>query len=175
MVIVLLFLATPFIELYVLLQVADSVGVVNTIGLLALVSIVGAWLVRREGLGVLRRAQQELAEGRLPERQLVDGLLVLCGGVLMLTPGFFTDVFGFTLMFPPTRVLYRVILLRRFARRVTRGGTVWVASDRSDGDWTGRPPGHSHPGHDSDFLDRHLEQGRWGGHDHGHPDGGFRD
>ncbi|HIG25119.1 MAG TPA: FxsA family protein [Acidimicrobiia bacterium] len=135
---IILFLAIPFVELWVLLQVADSAGLGNTIFLLALVSIVGAWLVRREGLGVLRRAQKELAEGNLPGRQLVDGLLVLFGGALMLTPGFFTDALGFTMLFPPTRFFYRAILSRRLLRRAggsmgeTTGGVQWVYSERHD-------------------------------------------
>ena len=76
LVLFLIFVVTPIVELAVIVQVAGSTGVMNTIGLLVLVSLVGAWLVRREGLGILRRAQAELAEGRMPGRELVDGLLV---------------------------------------------------------------------------------------------------
>ena len=90
-------------ELAVIVQVAGSTGVLNTIGLLVLVSVVGAWLVRREGLGILRRAQREAAAGRIPGREMVDGLLVLGAGALMLTPGFVTDAVGLALLFPPTR------------------------------------------------------------------------
>ena len=63
---VLVFLVTPIVELYLIVQVAGEVGVLNTIALLILVSVVGAWLVRREGLGILRRAQEEMAQGRVP-------------------------------------------------------------------------------------------------------------
>ncbi len=79
LVLFLVFVVTPIVELAVIVQVAGSTGVMNTIGLLVLVSLVGAWLVRREGLGILRRAQAELAEGRMPGRELVDGLLVDAG------------------------------------------------------------------------------------------------
>ncbi len=118
-----LFVVTPIVELYLIVQVAGEVGVLNTIALLFLVSGVGAWLVRREGLGILRKAQEEMAQGRIPGRQLVDGLMVLFGGALMLTPGFATDALGLSLLFPPTRVLLRGVASRWFGRRVASGGT----------------------------------------------------
>ena len=121
LVLFLIFVVTPIVELVVIVQVAGSTGVMNTIGLLVLVSLVGAWLVRREGLGILRRAQAELAEGRMPGRELVDGLLVLFGGALMLTPGFATDALGLSLLFPPTRMLLRASTARWFGRRMERG------------------------------------------------------
>lgn len=116
-----LFLVTPIVELYLIVQVAGEVGVLNTIALLVLISAVGAWLVKREGLGILRRAEAEMAAGRLPGRQLVDGFLVLFGGALMLTPGFATDALGLSLLFPPTRMLLRASTSRWFARRMAKG------------------------------------------------------
>jgi UPF0716 protein FxsA len=118
---ILLFIVTPIVELYLIVQVAGEVGVLNTIALLFLVSVVGAWLVRREGLGILRKAQEEMAQGRVPGRQLVDGLLVLFGGALMLTPGFATDALGLSLLFPPTRALLRAVASRWFGRRMANG------------------------------------------------------
>ncbi len=115
------FLVTPIVELYLIVQVAGEVGVLNTIALLVLISAVGAWLVKREGLGILRKAEAEMAAGRIPGRQLVDGLLVLFGGALMLTPGFATDALGLSLLFPPTRMLLRASTARWFGRRMERG------------------------------------------------------
>ena len=109
LVLFLIFVVTPIVELTVIVQVAGSTGVMNTIGLLILVSLVGAWLVRREGLGILRRAQAELAKGRMPGRELVDGLLVLLAGALMLTPGFVTDAVGLALLLPPVRAILRSV------------------------------------------------------------------
>ena len=88
------FLIIPLVEIWILIQVADSAGLLNTIGLLIILSVIGAWLVKREGLSVFRKAQNELVQGQLPERQILDGLLILFGGALMLTPGFFTDFIG---------------------------------------------------------------------------------
>jgi len=136
----LVFLVTPIVELVVIVRVAGSAGVLNTIGLLVLVSVVGAWLVRREGLGILRRAQRELADGRMPGKELVDGLLVLLAGALMLTPGFVTDAVGLLLLFPPVRAVIRHVTTRRLGRSVRDGRTRWQvggsgagAGQRGDG------------------------------------------
>tara|TARA_B100000953_G_C17670527_1_gene308595 strand:+ start:7 stop:387 length:381 start_codon:yes stop_codon:yes gene_type:complete len=120
-VLVVAFLAVPIVEIYLIVEVARYAGIFNTVALLILVSVAGAWMVRREGLGILRRAQDELAAGRAPGRQVVDGLLVLVAGALMLTPGFATDALGLALLFPPSRIAVREILIRRFARRVNLG------------------------------------------------------
>ena len=115
---VVLFIGVPFAEIYVLLQVGHAIGVLNTLGLLVLVSIVGAWLAKREGLGVLRRMQAALEAGRVPGKELVDGFLILLAAALMLTPGFLTDVAAILLLLPPVRALVRRELRRRFARRI---------------------------------------------------------
>ena len=129
----LVFLVTPIVELVVIVRVSGSAGVLNTIGLLVLVSVVGAWMVRREGLGILRRAQQEAAQGRIPGREIVDGLLVLGAGALMLTPGFVTDIVGLVLLFPPTRALVRAVVIRRLDRSMASGRTTlgfgWQGQD----------------------------------------------
>ena len=133
----LVFVVTPIVELSVIVQVAGSTGVLNTIGLLVLVSVVGAWLVRREGLGILRRAQEEAAQGRIPGREIVDGLLVLGAGALMLTPGFVTDAVGLALLFPPTRAVIRAMTTRRLTRSMASGRTTfrygWRGEDPSSG------------------------------------------
>jgi len=133
----LVFVVTPIVELAVIVQVAGSTGVLNTIGLLVLVSVVGAWLVRREGLDILRRAQEEAAQGRIPGREIVDGLLVLGAGALMLTPGFVTDAVGLALLFPPTRALVRAMATRRLTRSMVSGRTTfrygWRGEDPSSG------------------------------------------
>ncbi|MEE2768022.1 MAG: FxsA family protein [Actinomycetota bacterium] len=115
------FLVVPVVEIYLIVEVAQAAGILNTVALLILVSVVGAWMVRREGLGIFRRAQGELAAGRVPGRHMVDGLLVLVAGVLMLTPGFATDALGLILLFPPSRITVREIIIRRFTRRVSLG------------------------------------------------------
>src|SRR5688572_19208291 len=118
----LLFLVVPFAELYVLLVVGSTIGFVETIGVLVLVSVVGAWLVKREGLGVLRRAEARVRQGSVPGRELVDGVLILFAGALLLTPGFLTDIVGVLLLLPPVRAALRGATVRWLRRRaiVTR-------------------------------------------------------
>jgi UPF0716 protein FxsA len=115
---VILFIGVPFAELYVLIQVGHAIGVLDTLGLLLLVSIVGAWLAKREGLGVLRRMQAAVDAGRVPGTELLDGFLILMAAALMLTPGFLTDIVAILLLLPPVRAGLRRELRRRFARRI---------------------------------------------------------
>jgi UPF0716 protein FxsA len=112
-----LFVVLPIAELAVIVQVADGIGIPETIALLILVSVSGAWLCKREGLGVLRRIQTSLDRHQLPTRDLADGGLILLAGALLLTPGFITDVIGILLLLPPTRAVFRGVVLAVLARR----------------------------------------------------------
>jgi len=117
-VLALLFVALPFVELYVIVQVSHVFGVLPTLAILLLVSVGGAWLVKREGFSVIRRAQARMNEGRVPGRELVDGMLILFAGVLLLTPGFITDAVGILLLLPPVRAAVRFAALRYLSKRV---------------------------------------------------------
>jgi UPF0716 protein FxsA len=114
----LVFLVVPVAELAVLIAVGSEIGVLNTIALLILVSVIGAWLAKREGLGVLRRIQAQLDAGRMPGAELVDGFLVLFAAALLLTPGFLTDCLAVALLLPPVRAVVRRTLRRYFAARI---------------------------------------------------------
>lgn len=113
----LLFLVVPFVELFVLIQVGQLIGALPTIALLVIVSVVGAWLVKREGLGVVRRAQEQVRRGQVPATELVDGILILFAGALLLTPGFFTDLLGIALLIPVVRVAVRGVAAKQLSRR----------------------------------------------------------
>ncbi|MFN0089556.1 MAG: FxsA family protein [Acidimicrobiales bacterium] len=117
-VLALLFLVVPIAELYLIVQTAQAFGVLETIALLIVVSALGGWLVKREGLGLLARIQGQLKRGELPGASLVDGFLVLFAGALLLTPGFLTDLLGIALLLPPVRAAVRTVLMRRFRHRV---------------------------------------------------------
>jgi UPF0716 protein FxsA len=108
------FVVMPLIELYVFVQVGDSIGFLNTIFVMIVISLVGAWLARHEGIGVLQRIRQQLDAGSMPTDHLIDGALVLAGGLLLLLPGFVSDMVGLLVLFPPTRALARNALRRRF-------------------------------------------------------------
>jgi len=114
----LVFVGVPFAEIYVLLQVGHAIGIVDTFALLILISMVGAWLAKREGLGVLRRMQATVNAGRVPGVELIDGFLILLAAALMITPGFLTDIVGILLLLPPVRAGMRLSLRRYFVRRI---------------------------------------------------------
>lgn len=125
LVLVLLFLGLPFAELYVIFQVGHAIGILDTIAVMLIISVVGAWLARHEGFFVIRRIQDCLATGRVPADEMLDGALVLAGGLLLLTPGFVTDAFGLLLLFPPSRAVARAYVRRRMRLRVETPGRWW--------------------------------------------------
>jgi len=130
-VLVVLFLILPLLELAVIIQVGQWLGVLDTLALLLVLSIGGAWIVKRQGLGLLARIRREIAQGDVPTATLIDGGLIGFAGVLLVAPGFVTDAFGLLLLLPPVRALVRAGLRRRFVSRATRPGS--------------RPPGGSYP------------------------------
>ena len=126
----LVFLVVPIAELYVIVQVAGGIGVPQTILLLIAISVIGAWLARVAGVGVLRRLQRTIRAGKVPSAEVVDGGLVLLAGALMITPGFLSDVLAIALLLPPTQALARNALLRRVR---ARGGLFGVVASGAQG------------------------------------------
>jgi len=112
---VLLFVAVPIAELYVIIQIGQAIGALPTIALLILASVLGAALMRSQGRAGWRRFNAATAEGRVPGREVIDGALIILGGALLLTPGFLSDILGLILLLPPTRAIVRGMLARRFA------------------------------------------------------------
>jgi UPF0716 protein FxsA len=121
-VLVLLFIVLPIAELYVIIQIGGAIGVLPTLGLLVLDSLVGAALARSQSRAAWERFNRALAEGRVPGREVFDGAMIIVGGALLLTPGFITDVFGLLLLIPPTRDLLRLFLTRSVSKRA---GVAW--------------------------------------------------
>ncbi|HKH16694.1 MAG TPA: FxsA family protein [Solirubrobacteraceae bacterium] len=116
---VVLFIAVPIAELAVIIQVGQAIGVWWTIAILVADSILGSLLMRSQGRAVWRRFNSTLQVGRAPAREVADGVLVIFGGALLLTPGFLTDVLGLLLLLPPTRAVIRRLFLRQAMRRIT--------------------------------------------------------
>ena len=116
-VLVVLFLLVPLAELFVIIQVGQAFGALNTIGLLIVISAVGAWLAKREGTGVWQRFQRQVQSGAVPGREIADGVMILFAGALLMTPGFLTDLLGISLLLPPVRAVVRAALMKRAARR----------------------------------------------------------
>ncbi len=99
----LFFLIVPFIEIYLLLQLGGIIGVLPTIFMVVFTAILGAWLLRKEGFATWQRFQNTLAQGQIPAREMIEGPILLVGGALLLTPGFFTDIMGFACLIPAAR------------------------------------------------------------------------
>ncbi|HEY6776317.1 MAG TPA: FxsA family protein [Thermoleophilaceae bacterium] len=139
-----LFILVPLAELYVILKVGDAIGAIWTILLLAADSVLGSLLLRAQGRSVWRRFNTALAEGKMPHREVIDGVLVVFGGAFLITPGFITDVVGLVLLIPPTRSLVRRLLVSRLGRRLAVGAAT-RGRMRYDVDGTARedpsPPG----------------------------------
>ncbi|GAA0967140.1 hypothetical protein GCM10009555_010440 [Acrocarpospora macrocephala] len=150
------FLVVPVLEIWLLIQIGSVIGGWQTVGLLIADSLLGAWLVRREGRRAWAALQNALQSGRMPDRELADGGMIVAGGALLLTPGFITDIFGFFLILPFTRPLARRGLTWFLGRRVR------VMAARSPYGPLLNQPGPGRPGNvvpgqvldDDDFAER---------------------
>ena len=142
---IILFIVVPILELYVIIQVGQLIGVVPTLILLLADALLGSMLLKHQGRGAWRRFNEALAARRFPGREVADGVLIVIGGTLLLTPGFITDIFGIFLLLPPTRAIARRVL-----KRFTIGRFAVVGVGSSGG--FGPPPGAGpRPSRDYDF------------------------
>ncbi len=128
----LLFTAVPLVELYLLISIGQVIGAMNTILLVLLTGIVGAWLAQREGVRTIGRIQALLANGEMPGKELIDALLILVAGFVLITPGVVTDVLGLLLLFPVTRSVIRNWLAKNFQQRIS-DQTVTIVYHDSNG------------------------------------------
>jgi UPF0716 protein FxsA len=141
---IVLFIVFPIAELYLIYKVGDAIGIVWTLLLLAADSVIGSILLRSQGRAAWRRLNEALVAGRMPHREVQDGVLIIFGGAFLITPGFITDVLGLLMLLPPTRPLVRRLAMRALRRRVERQ----VARPRGDYDVEGSaaetqpPPRH---------------------------------
>jgi UPF0716 protein FxsA len=120
--VVLIFILVPIAELYVIIKVGGAIGVLPTLALLLADAVLGSMLLRHQGRAAWIRFNRALAEGRLPHKEVFDGVLVIIGGTLLLTPGFLTDILGLILLIPPTRAVVRAMSARWVRRRMAMGG-----------------------------------------------------
>jgi UPF0716 protein FxsA len=123
----LLLLVVPIAELWVIVEVAGALGILETLALLVLVSVAGAWLLKQQGMATWLRLKRSLERGDIPAEEVTDGALILLGGALLLTPGFLTDLVGLTLLLPPSRAVIKGSF-RRFV--VKWAGRRWGVAPR---------------------------------------------
>lgn len=136
------FIVLPIVEMVILIKVGGIIGALNTIGLVLLTAIVGAALLRQQGLATLFKANQRLNSGELPAREVAEGLILAVGGALLLTPGFVTDTIGFLCLLPWTRQWLAGMALKRMvvasssqsSFTFTAGGQNPFGQRRPDGD-----------------------------------------
>jgi len=139
-----IFIAVPLIEMIILIQVGGLIGAIPTVALVVLTATLGIWLLKLEGLATLARVQEKLDQGQIPETELLEGIMLLVGGALLLTPGFITDAMGFICLLPGLRrPLARWIIHRGLLRAMNFSGSSFTSGTFSSGSFTTRsiPPG----------------------------------
>ena len=118
---VVLFTLVPLVELYILIKVGGMIGALNTILIIAATGVLGAALAKSQGLQVMQKINRSAEQGRFPAQELMDGLFILLGGFTLLTPGFITDLLGLSMLFPPTRSLYKRLFKRMIQNKMETG------------------------------------------------------
>ncbi|MDY0137082.1 MAG: FxsA family protein [Thiomicrospira sp.] len=152
---VVVFILVPLFELYVLIEVGSVIGALPTIFLTVATAILGAWLMRHQGLQVMQEAQLAMAKGEAPEQQVIEGVLIFLGGALLLLPGLVSDTLGLILLVPPLRAAFARAWLRRVAQqRAARSGVV-------EAEWQVKEAGAKHIEFKS-TQDGKIIEGEWG-------------
>lgn len=123
--IILLLILIPAADIGLLLFSGKTIGVLPTIACIILTGVIGAYLAKREGLETIRKARQQLRDGHIPGEAVLDGICILIGGTLLITPGFITDIVGFLMLFPLTRKPFKWGL-KRFFRKWTNRGNIKI-------------------------------------------------
>jgi len=118
---ILIFIVVPLIEILLLIEIGNRIGALNTILIIVLTAILGASMMRQQGFTIMRNIQRDLSQGRMPTGELINGALVLVGGIVLLTPGFLTDAVGFILLIPATRGFIRKKIQRLIRRKIESG------------------------------------------------------
>ena len=116
-----LFVIVPVTELYILIEVGKKIGSLTTIGIIILTGIIGAYLVKSQGFMILKKIQNDLNEGIMPGDSLIQGAIILSGGILLLTPGFVTDIIGFIFLIPVSRRVVKKYLLKWLKGKIKEG------------------------------------------------------
>jgi len=128
---ILLFTLVPLIELAILIKIGQYMGVAYTIGIVLLTGVAGAYLAKMQGLVTLQKIQEDINQGMMPADKLFDGVLILCSGILLLTPGLLTDIIGFMGLIPLTRNLLKRWVKAKVEDIISQGKVITVTSFKS--------------------------------------------
>lgn len=118
---ILIFIIVPLMEILLLIEIGSRIGTLNTISIIIVTGILGGYMMRHQGFAILTNIRMDLSQGRMPTGELINGALVLAGGILLLTPGFFTDAVGFVLLIPTTRGFVRKKIQLLIQRKIESG------------------------------------------------------
>jgi UPF0716 protein FxsA len=127
----LLFTVIPVIELYTLIKVGQTIGALNTIAMVIIIGAIGAALAKSQGYQIMVKIQNTLNRGQMPGKELIEGAMILVGGVLLITPGFFSDVIGIFFLFPVTRKFFIFLAMKYLKRRIQNKQTFYYSRDYS--------------------------------------------
>ena len=133
----LLFIAIPIVEMWLLITVGQHFGAVLTVALVLTTAVIGVYWLRQQGFSTLTRLNQRLSSGQLPAREIAESVILTVGGALLLTPGFATDLLGFSCLFPFTRVLWANLALSRIQAHIKAGVMTNASMMGQQGGWAG--------------------------------------
>jgi len=122
---ILAFTVIPVIELWILIRLGSEIGILNTILIVFLTGVVGAFLAKKEGLGIVNRIRIDMSQGKMPADELINGLCVLVGGAMLLTPGIFTDLIGLSLVIPGTRNFIKTKMREKMKKGIESGTIIY--------------------------------------------------
>lgn len=118
---ILIFTIIPLLELFILIQISNYLGIIFTISLVAITGLTGAYLTKKQGTSVLTKIRKAIAEGMMPADSLIDGFLILIGGIMLITPGIMTDIGGFSCIIPFTRKIVKKLTVKQFNNLIKTG------------------------------------------------------
>lgn len=136
---VLLFTVIPALELFLLFRIGALVGGMNTFAIIIMTGVIGAALAKSQGIAIAQNVQKQLAKGEIPANEMIQGLLVLGGGLLLLTPGFLTDILGFSMVLPGTRWILARMLKKYFMEQQAKGNSHFAFHTYSFSSGSSRP------------------------------------
>lgn len=150
-ILLLLFTIIPAIEIYLLINIGGQIGGMNTILVVIVTGIIGAALAKSQGILILNKIQTELGQGKMPANQIVHGLIVFAGGILLLTPGFLTDTMGLLMVFPGSRHLIVLYASKLFERAIKNGNVHFSSFGQSKGGFYSSTHNSNNDIFDADF------------------------
>ncbi len=128
---ILLFTLVPIIELAILIEIGKHIGVFYTLAIVIITGVLGAILAKEQGLRTLKKIETDINSGIMPSEQIFDGVMILCGGILLLTPGLLTDIIGFLTLIPITRNLIKKWLKKKIREIMDEGRVITITSFKS--------------------------------------------